>query len=128
MFKAAAIQAKLNVGGPSAVLQPNLQLQGWVTTHNLPSFAATAGVALTNGEQQRLRRFQKYVIWAGRYPVPKTMREKHPAGALYIDFDVSNRDEQAFCSLFSRAEQSYLEHRAASGIQDEEESTNRPAT
>jgi hypothetical protein len=81
MLKAAAIQAKLNTGGFDAVLGPGRELQRWLTTHNLVAIASHAGIELTDVEREQLRRLEKYVVWAGPYPVPKSMVEHHPPQA-----------------------------------------------
>jgi hypothetical protein len=48
------------------------------TTHNFIALAKRAGVSLTPNEEALLRRLTSYVIWAGRYPIPK-----EPADAVF---------------------------------------------
>lgn len=74
MIKAAAIQAAFNVGGFKAVITERNQLQGWVTTHSLVRLAERAKLPLSVDEEDQLKRFTKYVVWAGSYPVPKDLR------------------------------------------------------
>jgi len=78
MLKAAALQVELNAGGVDRVLvpQPNPRVQPWLKTHRLEAIAKRASVAYVGEELLYLRRFEKHLKWAGRYPVPVAPRAR----------------------------------------------------
>ncbi len=116
MFKAAAMQAEVNKhGGLGGILDrsPDLTLKRWILTHKSGKLADRAGVTLSPDERTRLERFEKYVIWAGRYPVPTDIRDPQPNAVSVMDhIDLSGSDYIAFTRLYELAHESYRHHAA----------------
>lgn len=113
MLKAAAIQAALNDGGIDRVIVAGLspRLQPWVKTHKLEGLAARAGVECDEELRTYIRRFEKYILWAGRYPVPIAPPEKtDPRG---FDYQIGVQDEVKFRQIFGLARHAYLRARDA---------------
>jgi hypothetical protein len=46
--------------------------------HNLILLAANASVELTEEERQLVERLSEFVLWAGRYPIPRRLEEFRP--------------------------------------------------
>lgn len=113
MLKAAAIQSALNDGGIDRVIVAGLspRLQPWVKTHKLEGLAARAGVECDEELRTYIRRFEKYILWAGRYPVPIAPPEKtDPRG---FDYQIGVQDEVKFRQIFGLARHAYLRARDA---------------
>ena len=108
MLKAAAIQATLNTDAASGVLRSNWHLQPWMAT-TTQRYAEAAGLTLTEADRKNLRRFMKYVVWAGRYPVPTTLIEQRKKGEVSL---IPTTDRVCFVKLFRLAEHAYTTHRA----------------
>lgn len=108
MLKAAAIQAALNEGGIDRVILAGSspRLQPWLKTHKLESLAARAGVECDEELRTYIRRFEKYILWAGRYPVPLAPPENtEPRG---FDYQIGVQDEVKFRQIFELARHAYL--------------------
>lgn len=78
------------------------KLDNWVkSTHNLLELAKRAKVLnkCNDSDQNFLERFGIYVVWAGRYPVPKTAEKME-----YPPIQVGS-DEVSFRQLFDRLSQ-----------------------
>lgn len=113
MLKAAAIQIELNAGGVERVVVPGSSpsLRQWVKTHNLEKLAARAGIAFTDDSLIYLYRFKRYVLWAGRYPVPAAVPDvAEPRG---FDYQVGVQDRRQFQEIYGLARTAYLRARDA---------------
>ena len=116
MLKAAAMQAEINKRRSfDAILTPRRELQGWVLKHKLVAFAERAGIPLSEDEKAQLERFTKYVVWAGRYPVPTHVRDPRKNAVVLYDFHVSNFDRVWFDRLYKSAHESYQHHASEFG-------------
>jgi hypothetical protein len=110
MLKAAAIQAKMNIGGFDAVLTTDCRLQPWLTIHNLVTLAGHAKMIPSAAETAQLSRFSIYVKWAGRYPAPKDLIDQRPNAVMGIDINLTDSDRLAFDQLYARAHETYQQH------------------
>ncbi len=118
-LKAAAIQTELNEGGIDRLIVPGPSplLRGWVKTHKLAALAARARVSYDGDELIYLRRFEKYIIWAGRYPVPLAPPSaSEPRG---FDHRVGLQDRRVFQEILKHARGAYLRARSAEGAWSE---------
>ncbi len=107
MLKAAAVQIELNVGGVDRVVTggPSPTLRPWIKTHKLERLAARAGITYDGESLVYLRRIEKYILWAGRYPVPlapPTVTE--PRG---FDYQIGVQDRTQFQKLYDLARDAY---------------------
>jgi hypothetical protein len=111
MLKAAAIQSALNDGGVDRVIVAGSspRLQPWLKTHKLESLAARAGVMCDEELLTYIRRFETYILWAGRYPVPIAPPEKTEARGF--DYQIGVQDEIKFRQIFDLARSAYLRAR-----------------
>jgi hypothetical protein len=119
MLKAAAIQSALNDGGIDRVIVvgPAPRLQSWLKTHKLESLAARAGVECDEELRTYIRRFEKYILWAGRYPVPiAPSANTEPRG---FDYQIGVQDEVKFRQIFGLAGRAYLRARDAENARPE---------
>lgn len=111
MLKAAAIQVELNAVGIDGVIVRGSfpTLQPWMKTHNLEKLAARAGITYHDELLIYLRRFERYILWAGRYPVPlapSTVAE--PRG---FDYEIGVQDRPRFQELYDLARAAYVQAR-----------------
>jgi hypothetical protein len=123
MLKAAAIQKELNAGGIDRVIVGGAspRLKNWIKTHRLEKLMEMAGLQCDGESLLYLRRFEKYLTWAGRYPVPLAPPAKNePRGFAYA---LGIQDRSRFQEIFSLAKDAYLRTRAA-GQSDSEPVVN----
>jgi hypothetical protein len=113
MLKAAAIQTELNAGGIDRVVVPGSSpvLQPWVKTHNLEKLAARAAITPSDETVIYLRRFERYILWAGRYPVPVSPPDESESRGF--DYQIGVQDRQKFQEIFDIARTAYLRARDA---------------
>ena len=121
MLKAAALQVELNAGGVDRVLvhQPTPRVQPWLKTHRLEAIAQRASIAYSGDELLYLRRFEKHLTWAGRYPVPLTPELNAPRG---FDYQIGVQDRVAGHALFQRARDAYEHAKTVAGAWVERDS------
>lgn len=106
MLKAAAIQRTLNDQGIDGVLsKTRTELQSWLTNHRLRPLCARALVTLDPGQLRNLDRFQRFTVWAGRYPTQKRFEE--PADEVSLNYTSSSGDRYSFEQLFALADGAY---------------------
>jgi len=110
MIKAAALAAHMRVDGFARILSADGKLERWFTNHKLVELAGRAEMSVTDEEADELRRFQRYVEWAGSYPTPKSLREPNPNALPPFDFRVSNLDRVWFDRLYELAEETLVRH------------------
>lgn len=106
-LKAAAIQTELNGGGIDRVIVAGAspKLQGWVKTHKLEALAARAGIEVDSESLTYLRRFERYLLWSGRYPVPLAPPKEHePRG---FDYQIGVQDRTQFQKLYNLAAEAF---------------------
>ena len=111
MLKAAAIQVELNVGGVDRVILAGSYpgLRPWLKTHKLEQLAARARVTYLDDLLIYLRRFEKYILWAGRYPVPLAPpTATDPRG---FDYQIGIQDRSRFLEIYDLARAAYLRAR-----------------
>lgn len=113
MLKAAAIQSELNAKGPSGVIVagPPPTLQPWLKTHSLEKLADRIGIAFQGESLTYLQRFEKYVLWAGRYPVPLALPK--PGEPRGFDYQCGVQDHTRFQELYDAARDAYEKARQA---------------
>lgn len=111
MLKAVAIQVELNAGGAERVIVGGSHpaLQPWVKTHKLERLAVRAGIAYDNELLIYLRRFEKYIMWAGRYPVP--VMPPSATEARGFDYQVGAQDRDRFIQIYQGASAAYAHAR-----------------
>jgi hypothetical protein len=113
MLKAAATQVELNAGGIDRVIisSPSPTLQPWIKTHKLEKLAARAGITYEDELLIYLRRFEKYIVWAGRYPVRLApAMETEPRG---FDYQLGVQDRSRFQEIYDHARAAYFRARQA---------------
>jgi len=108
MLKAAAIQVELNAGGIDRVIVAGSSptLQPWVKSHKLEKLAARAGIACRDEILIYLRRFERYILWAGRYPVP--IAPPPAAEPRGFDYQAGAQDRGRFEEIYDLARTAYL--------------------
>jgi hypothetical protein len=113
IFKAAAIMAVAKHEGLAGIItaEPR-RLQRWLLSHSTVAIGERANIELSDLERSQLDRFKKYVVWAGRYPVPKDLIEHRPNAVTTLDFQVSNVDRVWFERLYEKGLQGYRRHNA----------------
>lgn len=57
--------------GKQAVAKNHVHIDNELDTHDTVALTAAAGVALSRPQRALLERLQQYVMWSGRYPIPK---------------------------------------------------------
>lgn len=121
MLKAAALQVELNVGGVDRVVvqQPTPRVHAWLKTHRLEAIAQRASIAYAGDELLYLRRFEKHLKWAGRYPVPLAPELDAPRG---FDHQIGVQDRAAGHALLQRAREAYEHAKTAAGAWVERDS------
>ncbi len=113
MLKAAAIQVELNAGGIDRVIVAGSSptFQPWVKTHKLEKLAARAGITCRDELLIYLRRFERYILWAGRYPVP--VAPPPAAEPRGFDYQAGTQDRGRFEEIYDLAKAAYLRAREA---------------
>ena len=96
-------------------------------SHDLPALAKSAGVPVTDKQAGLLKLLSQYVIWAGRYPVPKSKDKydklasiesqhlwitKKVAGSKFLKERLSDTqlDWEPFHQLWKHANDIYRQH------------------
>ena len=78
--------------------------------HNLISLAKRAEIEFSEEEENELRRFQRYVVWAGSYPTPKDLLESDLARVRFHFRESLNLDRVWFDRLYGAAEETLARH------------------
>jgi hypothetical protein len=106
VLKAAAIQSALNANGHDGVLTGTPpRLQPWVKTHNLQKLVERAGMTVKGDSLTYLQRFEKHLLWAGRYPAP--VAPPNAGDPRGFDYACGVQDHERFQELYDAARSSY---------------------
>jgi hypothetical protein len=71
-------------------------------THGLEKHLTKAGILLETEEQELIQRLDMFILWAGRYPIPKKLEQYAPQGRPPM---MSTGDPRIFRHLFARLRQ-----------------------
>jgi hypothetical protein len=98
------------VGGGSAAVN-NGKLREWPgPSHSLKTLLDNTGVQLSEQEEDLVVRLTAFILWAGRYPIPKLTKNMYipqsnidpPDGWHPLPF--SNKERETYGGLFGRLE------------------------